>query len=69
MPILHFAAERARIRAAGGYIENDRTNGMWITERVLLRHNIFGQEISPCHAHWETLDSSKILLDRRRHKL
>jgi len=30
MPALHFAAERARISGAGGYIENDRVNGMWI---------------------------------------
>ncbi len=34
MPVLHFAVERARISGAGGYIENRRVNGMWITKLV-----------------------------------
>ena len=41
MPVLHFAVERARISGAGGYIENRRVNGMWITKRVMFRHNFF----------------------------
>ena len=69
MPVLYFVAERARISGAGGYIEDRRVNGTWIDKRVLVRHVTFCQEISPCHAHWETFNSSKILLCHQRHKL
>jgi len=41
MPVLYFAAERARISKAGGYVENYRVNGMWIAKHVLFRHDIF----------------------------
>ena len=35
-PVSYFVVERARITAAGGRIENGRTNGMWTVECVLF---------------------------------